>query len=176
MTLLRCPGSKDEQMSGMGACHMFGWGLATVPPRNMCITGFAAWGRGGKPKAGQPSGEDPKAKPSFCDNSANKNVTDWISGQLSVRACFLSRLHVSLLLRPSTPCVIPTTVPYPCSMPIRGAASVSHADLWRCIRAPYRSIALPRSRPEGSKQKIGSCCNFFAIRDCPGSLQSQIGP
>lgn len=145
---------------------MFGWELATAPPRNVRVVGFAAWGRGGKPKAGQSSGEDPKAKPFFCDNSANENVIDWISGQLSVRACFLSRLHVSPLLRPSTP---------PCH-PDHGAVSVFHADSWRCIRAPYRSIALPRSRPEGSKQKIGSCCNFFAIRDCPGSPQSQIGP
>lgn len=125
MTLItssRCPGSKDEQMSGMGACHMFGWELATAPPRNVRIAGFAAWGRGGKPKAGRSGGEGPKAKPFFCDNSANKNVIDWISGQLSARACFVSRLYVSLLLRPSTPPVS--------SQP-------------RCrIRVPHRSMAL----------------------------------
>lgn len=118
---------------------MFGWELATAPPRNVRIVGFAAWGRGGKPKAGQSSGEDPKAKPFFCDNSANKNVTDWISGQLSVRACFLSRLHVSPLLRLSTPPrVILTTAPYSCPTPICGAASVFHTDPCRCHEAVPR--------------------------------------
>lgn len=143
---------------------MFGWELATAPPRNVRIAGFAAWGRGGKPKAGQSSGEDPKAKPFFCDNSANKNVIDWISGQLSARACFVPGLYVSLLLRPSTPPrATPSTALHPCPMPIHGAVSVSHADPWRCIRAPYRSMALPRSRPEGSKQKIGLFCNFLRL-------------
>lgn len=117
---------------------MFGWELATAPPRNVRIAGFAAWGRGGKPKAGQSSGEDPKAKPFFCDNSANKNVIDWISGQLSARACFVPRLYVSLLLRPSTPHVIPTTVPYPCPTPIHGVVSVFHADPCRCHEAVPR--------------------------------------
>ena len=61
------------------------------------------------------------------------------------------------------PRVIPTTAPYPCPTSIHGAVSVSHADLWRCIRAPYRSMALPRSCPEGSKQKIGLFCNFLRL-------------
>lgn len=46
----------------------------------------------------------------------------------------------------------------------------------RCrVRAPCRSMALLRSRSGGSKQKIGSQYNFFAIRDYCRSFQSQIG-
>lgn len=39
---------------------------------------------------------------------------------------------------PQPPHVIPTTVPYPCSMPIHGAASVFHTDPWRCHEAVPR--------------------------------------
>ena len=138
---------------------MFGWELATAPPRNVRIAGFAAWGRGGKPKADQPSGEDPKAKPFFCDNSANKNATDWILGQLSKRTCFAPGLHALPLLRSSTlPCRpvhgavsvsrasprcrirVPrqSMAPYPCSMPIHSGVSVFHTDPWRCHEAVPR--------------------------------------
>lgn len=109
-----------------------------------------------KAKAQSLKSEDPnpKAKPFFCDNSANEGAMDWILGQLPKRACFPPGLHALLLLRSSAPPVPPRPR---C-----------------CVRVPCRSMALPRSRPEGSKQKIGSQCNFFAIRDYCRPFQSQI--
>ena len=94
----------------------------------MCVLPVSPLGAEGQAEAGQSSGEDPKAKPFFCDNSANENATDWILDQLPVQACFLSRLHVSPLLRLSTP---------PCH-PDHGAVSVFHTDPCRCHEAVPR--------------------------------------
>lgn len=132
----------------------------------MCVLPVSPLGAEGQAEAGQSSGEDPKAKPFFCDNSANKNAIDWISGQLSVRACFLSRLHVSPLLRLLTPPrVILTTVPHPCSTPIRGVVSVLHADPQRCHEAA----------PRVQNRKSARAATFLRLGIVPDPCNRKLG-
>ena len=146
----------------------------------MCVLSVLPLGaEGGKPKAGQSSGEDPKAKPFFCDNSANENATDWILGQLSKRTCFAPGLHVSPLLRSST---------LPCH-PVHGAVSVSHTDPWRCHEAAPRVqnrksactatflrlgiVTDPRNRKLGRKS-AGGLLQSGCFRLCGGRGESLI--
>ena len=58
-------------------------------------------------------------------------------------------------------------------------SATSAAPQWAYPMAPNRAdshngTALKLSL-RAQKQKIGPCCNFFAIRDCYGSLQPQAG-
>lgn len=132
----------------------------------------------------------PKAKPFRFDNSANENAIDWILDQLPERTRFVSRLHALPLLHFSS---FFAPVPHPPSR----AAPVPHSAMTLHVVTPCRisatSAALQWAYPiapnradshngtasklslRAQKQKIGPSCNFFAIRDCYGSLQPQTG-
>ena len=56
-------------------------------------------------------------------------------------------------------------------------SATSAAPQWACPIAPNRADShngtASKLSLRAQKQKIGPCCNFFAIRDCYGSLQPQ---
>ena len=58
-------------------------------------------------------------------------------------------------------------------------SATSAAPQWACPIAPNRADShngtASKLSLRAQKQKIGPCCNFFAIRDCYGSLQPQAG-
>lgn len=64
-------------------------------------------------------------------------------------------------------------------VPLCCILATSAAPQWARPRAPNQidshNGTASKLSLRAQKQKIGPCCNFFAIRDCYGSLQPQAG-